>query len=205
MIAIIDYRRGNLFSIGQALHHLGQGFSITADPAVVLAADKIILPGVGAFGDAIATLEASGMVPVIREVAARGTPLLGVCLGLQLLADGSEEFGDHRGLGLIPGRVMRIPDGETRVPNVGWRRLEARNGDPTFAALPVGTMAYFVHSYHLCPEDPGHLAATIRINDSDVTAAVRRGNVMGCQFHPEKSGVTGLAILADLLGVEIPR
>lgn len=201
MIAIIDYGRGNLFSIGQALRVLGQDFRVTAEPSDILAADRVILPGVGAFGDAMAKLTDSGLVPVIHQVAARGTPLLGICLGLQMLGDSSEEFGHHKGLGLVPGRVARLPDGDVRIPNVGWRRLAARNGDPTFTALPAGSMAYFVHSFHLQPDDPAHVAATIAINGIDVTAAVRRGNVMGCQFHPEKSGAIGLGILADMLGV----
>lgn len=201
MIAIIDYGRGNLFSLGQALRVLDQDHVVTSDAAQILAADKVILPGVGAFGDAMANLTASGLVPVIHEVAARGTTLLGICLGLQMLGDSSEEFGHHRGLGLVPGQVVRLPDGEVRIPNVGWRLLRACNGDATFSALPADAMAYFVHSFHLRPENPAHLAAAIRINGIDVTAAVRRGNVMGCQFHPEKSGPIGLGILAEMLGL----
>ncbi len=192
MIAIVDYGRGNLFSLGQALLHLGAEHEITADPARIAAARTVMLPGVGAFGDAMSALRSLGLVEPLRAVAAAGTPLLGICLGMQLLATRSDEFGDHAGLDIIPGAVRRLPDGSgedrVRIPNVGWRTLR-----------PSGEMMYFVHSYAPFPDDPAHVVETIDVNGVAVPVMIRKGNVVGCQFHPEKSGPVGLALLARLL------
>lgn len=195
-IAIIDYGRGNLFSIGQALRHLDAEYIITSDPAQIAAADRIILPGVGAFGEAMAWLQAAHLVDVLRDAGHRGIPFLGICLGMQLLTDRSEEFGDHVGLGLIPGVVRRLPEGrDVRIPNVGWRELEPRPSDPLLGDLPDRTMMYFVHSYAPVPTDPTHIGATINVNGQHVAVAIRRGNVIGYQFHPEKSGPQGLELI----------
>ncbi len=207
MIAIIDYGCGNLFSIGQALRHLRAPYEITADSSRIGMADRVILPGVGAFGDAMTELRNRGLNDVIRAVAERGTPLLGICVGMQLLADASEEFGVHEGLGLVPGTVRRLRDGDdgpdaVRIPNVGWRVLEARPSDPYLADLPPETMAYFVHSYAPVPIDPGHVSATIEVNGREVAAVIRCENVVGYQFHPEKSGVAGLGLMDRFLRLD---
>ena len=207
-IAVIDHGRGNLFSIARALDHIGASYRVTADPAAVAAAEALILPGVGAFRDAMAALTRAGLTEPITRAAEAGTPLLGICLGMQLLFDRSTEFGESDGLGLIPGRVERLPEGdggreETRIPNVGWRRLEV-NGvpgryDPLTAAIAPGAMFYFVHSYVPAPEDPADVLATIPVNGRDAAVMVRRGNVAGCQFHPEKSAAAGLTLLKGFL------
>lgn len=207
MIAVVDYGRGNLFSLGQALRHLGAAFEMTGEVAHILAAERVILPGVGAFGDAMAGLKARGLIAPLREVAERGTPLLGICVGMQMLADESEEFGVHEGLGLIPGTVRRLPEGgekagAVRIPNVGWRALRPVPGDPFLGDLGEGAMVYFVHSYAPVPHDPGHVTATIAVNGADIAAVIRRDNVVGYQFHPEKSGPMGLALLERFL--ELP-
>lgn len=198
---IVDYGRGNLFSLSQALTFLGITHRISADPSEVVTADRVVLPGVGAFGDGMAALEATGLAPALREVHARGTRLVGICLGMQLMAARGEEFGDHAGLGLIPGVVRRLPEGEgdeaIRVPNVGWRRLRPTPGGA--ALLDGRSMMYFVHSYAMAPEDPAHVMATITFNGQEVAVAVRAGNSIGVQFHPEKSGPAGLTLLRHLL------
>ncbi len=200
MIAVVDYGRGNLFSIGQALRHLGCEFETTDDPGRIRRASHVILPGVGAFGDAMANLAERGLVEPLREVASAGTPLLGICVGMQMLADWSEEFGRHKGLGLVPGAVLRLPEpgggrDAIRIPNVGWRLLHPGPGRDEFDLAQGGGMVYFVHSYGFVPKSPQHVAAVIRTNGTDVAAIVRRDNVVGYQFHPEKSGETGLALL----------
>jgi len=144
------------------------------------------------------------LIEPLREVARRGTPLLGICLGMQMLVDRSEEFGPHEGLGLIPGTVKRLPEGDedsnaVRIPNVGWRPLRPVPGDPFLGDLATGAMMYFVHSYAPVVEDAAHVAATIEVNGVDVAAVIRRGNVVGCQFHPEKSGPAGLDLLRRFL------
>ena len=204
MIAVVDYGRGNLFSLGRALEHLGASYTITADPAAVRSAERVILPGVGAFGDAVAALADSGMIEPLRDVAANGTPLLGICLGMQLLIDRSEEFGSHAGLGLIPGTAKRLPEpadgsGPGRIPNVGWRPLEIGRNDDMLAGMAPKTMMYFVHSYVPVVEDPSTVVATIEFNSVDVAAVIRRENVVGCQFHPERSAAAGLDFLRRFL------
>ena len=205
MIAMVDYGVGNLFSLKSSLAHLGLEAVVTADPARLRAADRIILPGVGAFGDAMEKLTATGLVPVIKEEA-RKKPLLGICLGMQLLLERSFEYGEHPGLGLIPGEVRPIRDVipvGLAVPHMGWNALRfpaERPRSPIFAALEEGEHVYFVHSYagFACGEG---LTAWTEYG-APLTAAVQRGNVYGTQFHPEKSGDVGLRILKAFCGLE---
>ena len=185
MIAIIDYGVGNLFSLESSFAAIGAEVTVTSDPAVLKAADKLLLPGVGAFGDAAEKLRSTGLDAVIKELAAEGKPLLGICLGMQLLFDKSLEYGEHPGLGLIPGTVKPIADvipSDLKIPHIGWNGLYFHQPCPLFADLWEGECVYFVHSFYAA--DCGEL-----------TAAVATGNVYGCQFHPEKSGSTGLKIL----------
>jgi len=209
MITIVDYGRGNLFSLGQALRHFGADFVVSDDPEVVAAAGRIILPGVGAFGDAARGLAARGLAEPVKAAAAAGTPILGICVGCQLLLSTGEEFGEHRGLDLVPGAVRRLPDARPddadaiRIPNVGWRRLETRADDPLLAALEPDDMVYFVHSYAPMVEEEADATAWLAINGARVSVAVRRGNVMGVQFHPEKSGPVGLRVLARFVAPRV--
>ena len=197
MIAVIDYGVGNLFSLRSSLRCLGLEAVVTADPAVLAAADRLILPGVGAFGDAMARLNESGLAPLLRAQAAE-KPLLGICLGMQLLFDESEEFGRHAGLGLVPGRVCPLApdltDPALKVPQIGWNALQLlRPADPLFRFLREGEYVYYVHSFYA----KDCAASTLAVSDYSipVTGAVRCGKVYGTQFHPEKSGDAGLRIL----------
>lgn len=206
-VTVVDYGRGNLFSIGQALRHLGAAPDLTDDPAAVASASRIILPGVGAFGDAMESLRRRDLAAPLREAAARGTPLLGICLGMQMFTTASEEFGRHEGLNLVPGTVRRMPDApdgpsSVRIPNVGWRRLDPRPASPLAMSGLADAMVYFVHSYALWPDDPVHVEATTDVNGTAVPAACRNGSIVGWQFHPEKSGPAGLALLGWFLGLE---
>lgn len=201
MIHVVDYGRGNLFSIGQALRHLGAEFIICDDPKNLAAASKVILPGVGAFGDCMNELQERGLIDPLRRLATNGTPLLGICVGMQVLFTRGEEFGDHQGLGLIPGVVRRLPEGQNeralRIPNVGWRRLIPGQGHESWLGdLSDGPMVYFVHSYAPVVDDASCVSATIDFNDKQIPVAVRKGNVFGFQFHPEKSGKLGLNLLS---------
>jgi len=197
MIAIVDYGVGNLFSLKSSLAAIGAEALVTGDAEAIRAADKIILPGVGAFGDAADKLRETGLDVVLKEAAAAGTPLMGICLGMQLLFEESEEFGLHKGLGLIPGRVVPIGDvipENLKIPHMGWNALIFKGGkDPLFRHLEEGDCVYFVHSFYAaeCAEST---IATAEYG-AELTAAVRRGNVCGCQFHPEKSGSVGLKLL----------
>ena len=196
MIAIIDYGVGNLFSLESSFAAIGAEVTVTADPEVLRAADKLLLPGVGAFGDAAEKLRGTGLDAVIKELAAAGKPLMGICLGMQLLFDKSLEYGEHEGLGLIPGTVKPIadviPEG-LKIPHIGWNALKFRGDNPIFKYISEGDCVYFVHSFYAadCEES---VIATAEYG-ADLTAAVARGNVYGCQFHPEKSGTVGLKIL----------
>ena len=198
MIAIVDYGVGNLFSLRSSLQYLGAHAAVTADADTLRRADHLILPGVGAFADAAEKLRAAGLDRVVIEAAQAGTTLLGVCLGMQLLLERSFEYGEHRGLGLIPGDVSpmapALPAG-LKVPHIGWNALHFppdRPRSPIFRDLREGDHVYFVHSYyaHPCPA----VTATTGYG-AELTAAVGLGNVFGCQFHPEKSGPVGLSIL----------
>ena len=196
MIAIVDYGVGNLFSLQSSLKMIGAEAVVTGDEAVIAAADRIILPGVGAFGDAAAKLRASGMdKAVIREVAA-GKPLLGICLGMQLLFDKSFEYGEHEGLGLIKGSIIgmegTIPS-ELKIPHIGWNALHLTTDHPLWKYIKNGDFVYFVHSFYGTDCDESVIATAEY--GKELTAAVAQGNVMGCQFHPEKSGEVGLNIL----------
>lgn len=198
MIAIIDYGMGNLHSVGKAVERLGYEAVVTSDEAVILAADGAILPGVGAFGDAMEELAATGLDAVVKRYAASGKPLLGICLGMQLLFGESEEHGQHQGLGLLPGRVIRFQGGY-KVPHMGWNRLSFGQNSPLFSELAEGHV-YFVHSYHVKPEVASDLLATTDYYQQ-VTAIVGRDNVYGMQFHPEKSGELGMKLLGNFLNL----
>lgn len=196
MIAIIDYGVGNLFSLTQSLNKIGAENVITSDKTVIKKADKLILPGVGAFGDAIKRLNESGLSDIIKEQAKQGKPLLGICLGMQLLFDKSFEYGSHEGLGLISGQVVPIKDyvSEVKIPHMGWNSLKIVDNNPLFKGVNDGDYVYFVHSFFAkCNEG---LSATTDYGIS-LTAAVRKNNVYGMQFHPEKSGEVGLRMLKN--------
>lgn len=205
MILVVDYGRGNLFSIGQAMRHLGAAYQVSGDLSLLERADRIIFPGVGAFGDAMQGLRERGLIEPLKDAVARGTPLLGICVGCQLLLSRGEEFGLHDGLDLIPGTVARLPGprpddkAAIRIPNVGWRRLQVRPGAALLDALGEDDLMYFVHSYAPMVDRPEHIAATIRVNGADVPVAVQRANIFGVQFHPEKSGPAGLRVLDGFL------
>ena len=192
MIAIIDYGMGNLHSVSKAVERLGCEARVTSDPREILAADGAILPGVGAFGDAMANLRETGLVDTVKEYAASGKPFLGICLGMQLLFTESEEHGTHRGLDLLPGRVVRF-QGDYKVPHMGWNELTFKQESPLFEGVESGHV-YFVHSYHALPERESDLLAVTDYHQP-VTAIVGRGSVYGMQFHPEKSGELGMALL----------
>jgi glutamine amidotransferase len=202
MIAIIDYGMGNLRSVQKGFEKVGYEATVTADPKVVLEADKVVLPGVGAFRDCIRNLEEGGFIEPILKVVRAGRPFLGICLGLQLLFTESEEFGLHKGLDIIPGRVVRFPEGMTEngeklaVPHMGWNQLAMQHGSPLFAGIPDGTNVYFVHSYYVKPDDSGVVAATTNYG-IEFCSAICRDNVMATQFHPEKSQELGLKILKN--------
>ena len=197
MIAVVDYGVGNLFSLRSSLETIGADVTVTGDAAVLRRADKIILPGVGAFEDAAAKLRESGLDAVLREEAASGKPIMGICLGMQMLFDKSLEYGEHEGLGLIPGIVSPIADvipDELKIPHIGWNALHlGENKHPLFRYLEEGDCVYFVHSYYAAKCE-NSIIATAEYG-AELTAAVANGNVCGCQFHPEKSGDVGLKIL----------
>ena len=195
MTAIIDYDAGNLRSVEKALIHLGEDVVITRDRDVILSADRVILPGVGAFGDAMEKLHQYGLVEVIHQVVEQGIPLLGICLGLQLLFESSEESEGVAGLGVLKGKIVRIPDCEgLKIPHMGWNSLEITPGTRLFDGLSQGAYVYFVHSYYLKAEDEKIVAASTEYS-THIHAAVEAGNVCACQFHPEKSSEVGLKIL----------
>ena len=203
MIAIVDYGVGNLFSLKSSLGFLGAAAEVTGDPARIRAADKLILPGVGAFGDAAEKLRATGLDRVVVKEAEKGKPLLGICLGMQLLFDRSFEYGEHRGLGLLHGDVIgmegRLPKG-LKIPHIGWNALRFKGESPLFRGVDEGSCVYFVHSFYVEADNPSVVAyAEYGVN---VAAAAERNNVMGCQFHPEKSGGVGLRILKAFCEME---
>lgn len=196
MITIIDYGVGNLFSLAHSLRSVGAEASVTGDAGEILRADHVILPGVGAFGDAAAKLRATGLDGVVKDAAARGTPIMGICLGMQLLLEKSYEFGEHEGLGLIPGEVRPIAEvipADYKIPHIGWNALEIVRPHPIFKDVRPGDCVYFVHSF--CGASCGPALLATAEYGAHLTAAVGRGNVVGCQFHPEKSGDVGLRIL----------
>jgi glutamine amidotransferase len=198
LIVIVDYGMGNLHSVSKAVERLGRAVKVSGDEAEIMAAAGVILPGVGAFGDAMAHLRETGLDKVMQAVAATGTPLLGICLGMQLLFDESEEHGLHEGLHLLPGRVVRF-HGDYKVPHMGWNRLQFTGHHPLLDGIEQGHV-YFVHSYHAQVERTADLLA---VTDyfQPVTSIVGCGNVYGMQFHPEKSGVVGLQLLERFLKI----
>ena len=203
MIAIVDYGVGNLFSLTCSFRHIGADVTVTADAEVLRKADKLLLPGVGAFGDAAEKLRATGLDRVLIEEAEKGKPLMGICLGMQLLFEEGHEYGCHRGLGLIPGKVVPIGDvipKELKIPHMGWNGLNIKKESPLFTHIQDGDCVYFVHSYYAA-ECEDAVIATAEYG-AELTAAVQKGNVFGCQFHPEKSGSVGLRILRAFAEME---
>ena len=199
MIAIIDYDAGNIKSVEKAMHYLGQEVEITRDQERILAADKVILPGVGAFGDAMEKIRQYDLEGVIRQVVDRGTPFLGICLGLQLLFEESEESPGAKGLGILKGRIRRIPGGEgLKIPHMGWNTLELSGNGRLFRGVPEEPFVYFVHSYYLEAEEE-EIVKAVTWYGIKIHASVEKGNVFACQFHPEKSSSTGLLMLKNFV------
>lgn len=197
MIAVIDYDAGNIRSVEHALAALGLEAVVTRDAELIRKADKVILPGVGAFGDAMEKLNAFGLTEVIREAVAAGKPFLGICLGMQLMFDESEESAGVKGLSLLPGRILRIPEGNgLKIPHIGWNDLTFPKEGKLFAGIAQNSYVYFVHSYYLSAKEPEVVAATAEYGVT-IHAAVEHGNLFGCQFHPEKSGDVGMQILRN--------
>lgn len=195
-IALIDYGMGNLHSVAKALERVGAQVTVTRDPDEVRGADRVVLPGVGAFGDCMNNLNERGLAPVIREVIAAGKPFLGICVGLQLLFEGSEEDPGVAGLGILPGQVKKIIAPGLKIPHMGWNALEFQRESPLFRGLPAQPFVYFVHSYHAVPADASLRTAFAEYGEP-VTAAVGRGPLQAVQFHPEKSSQVGMKILAN--------
>ena len=201
-IAIIDYGMGNLHSAAKALEKVGAQVAVTRDPELVRQADKVILPGVGAFGDCMKNLNERGLAPVIHEVIAAGKPFLGICVGLQMLFEGSEEDPGVAGLGIFKGLVRKIVAPGLKVPHMGWNSLALQAASPLFQGLPPAAYVYFVHSFHAVPTDESCITAVTDYG-GQVTAAVGRGLVQAVQFHPEKSSAVGLKILANFKEMSI--
>ena len=201
MIAIIDYDAGNVRSVEKALQFLGQDAVLTRDKEVLLKADKVILPGVGAFGNAMEKLKQYGLVEIIHQIVNNGTPFLGICLGLQLMFESSEETPGVEGLGLLKGKIVRIPEkAGLKVPHIGWNDLQFPKESRLFKGFSGGEYVYFVHSYYLQAEDACDVAATTEYG-VHIHAAVERGNIFACQFHPEKSADVGLKILSNFVAL----
>ena len=205
MIAVIDYGAGNLLSVAKAFRRLGCGVAVTADPAGLRRADAAVLPGVGAFGDAMACLERSGMVGPTLDFIRSGRPFLGICLGMQLLFGGSEESPGVGGLGVLPGEILRIPDAPgLKIPHVGWNSLNLKRKGGLFEGTGENPYVYFVHSYYLKARDRGIVTATADYG-VELDAAVQSGNVFAAQFHPEKSGRAGLRMLENFASLLKPE
>ncbi len=204
-VTVVDYGIGNLYSVRRALESCGAEVTLSADAAAIEASPRLVLPGVGAFADGMQGLRERGLVEPIRRYAASGRPLLAICLGMQMLVGVSEEFGEHEGLGVIAGRVIAVPsaalDGTPhKIPHIGWNGLLPSDGADWRGSLldgtAGGTPVYLVHSFHVVPDDPAHRLAHCLYGGHRITAAIRSGRIVGCQFHPEKSGPAGLAMLA---------
>ena len=199
MIAMIDYDAGNVKSVEKALLYLGQDVVVTADKETILNADKVILPGVGAFADAMENLRDTGLDEVIKEVVRRRIPFLGICLGLQVLFESSEEAPGVRGLGILKGKVLRIPEGEgIKIPHMGWNSISLSGSGILFKGIEDQSYVYFVHSYYLQAEDESIVTASAEYGTT-IHASVESDNVFACQFHPEKSSDTGLMILKNFV------
>ena len=203
MIAMIDYDAGNIKSVEKALLLLGHAVEVTGDPERILKAEKVILPGVGAFGDAMENLKRAGLDEVIRQVAAKRTPFLGICLGLQLLFERSDEAPGAEGLGLLEGEILKIPDQEgLKIPHMGWNSLHLEHGGRLFRGIEEQSYVYFVHSYYLKAKEESIVKASTEYS-THIHASVEKDNIFGCQFHPEKSSEVGLKILKNF--VELNR
>lgn len=200
MIAVIDYGAGNLHSVKNALDFLGAPSKITGDASEILSADKVILPGVGAFGDAMQSLRQSGLEEVVKNTAKAGTPLLGICMGLQLMFDESEETPDIKGLGLFSGRVVKIPDRNLKIPHIGWNNIDIAKDSKILRNIGDSPFVYFVHSYYINAEDESIVSAYTDYGER-LGIAVEKDNVFAVQFHPEKSGDTGMQILRNFINL----
>lgn len=202
MVAIIDYDAGNIKSVEKAVMALGEDAVVTRDNDTILAARHVILPGVGSFGDAMEKLHKYELVDTIMRVVDKGTPFLGICLGLQLLFDSSEESIGVKGLGILPGEILRIPENnDIKIPHIGWNSLSYPNEGRLFCGLPDGAYVYFVHSYYLKAKQPEIVKATTEYG-TVIHASVEKDNVFACQFHPEKSSETGMKILKNFLDIK---
>lgn len=202
MTAIIDYGAGNLMSVKKALDYIGAQSEITSDPAVIKSADSVILPGVGAFGDAMDSMRGKGLDGAVTAAALSGKPFLGICLGLQLLFETSDETPGAKGLALLNGNISAIPKtGGLKVPHIGWNSIEIRENSRLFSGIPNGTYFYFVHSYYLNGANESDVAATTEYGVK-IECAVERGNLFATQFHPEKSGAAGLQVLKNFIAAE---
>lgn len=197
-VVIVDYGAGNLRSVARAVAHAGVEALVTADPRAVEAARAVVMPGVGAAADTMENLRAAGLVEPVREYIASGRPFLGVCMGLQALFDVSEEGGEHACLGVVPGRVVRFPQGLT-VPHMGWNTVKLRRPHPVFEGVAQGSYFYFVHSYYPRPADDGTVAGETEYGGVRFASVVARGNLVATQFHPEKSGADGLRVYANFV------
>lgn len=208
-VIVVDYGLGNVLSVTRAFDHVGAAPLLSSDPGIVEKADRLVLPGVGAFRDGMAGLAAAGLKDAVLGFAERGRPFLGICLGMQMMLDVSEEFGNHAGLGMIPGRVIPVPthgkDGTPhKIPHIGWNDLTPTTGDwngTILKDLPAKAAVYFVHSFMSEPADPAHKLADCDYSGQRVGAVIRRDHLYGCQFHPEKSGPLGLRILENFMQV----
>jgi glutamine amidotransferase len=208
IVTIVDYGSGNLLSVARALERVGATARLSQDPAEIENADRLLLPGVGAFADGMQGLREHGLIEPIRRYAALGRPLLGICLGMQILSSLSEEFGEHEGLGLIPGRVVSVPSQDVhgttqKIPHIGWADLSPAIpggwAGTMFEGLHESASVYLVHSFHFEPNDASHRLADCFYGGHRITAAVSSGRTIGCQFHPEKSGEVGLTLLSAFL------
>ncbi len=206
-VTIADYGIGNLHSVLKAMRAAGADVTVSDDPAVVRAADRVVLPGVGAFGDGMAAVNRLGLADALRDVARAGRPFLGICLGMQMLFTDSEEFGHHAGLDLLPGRVLAIAGGAgVKVPHIGWNRIAPPAGGPGWdgtllAGVAHGAMVYFVHSFTAHPSREQDRLADADYHGRRLSAGVQRDNLMGCQFHPEKSGELGLSLVRRFVSI----
>ena len=206
MIGIIDYDAGNIKSVEKAFQYLGEPVTVSREPEELLAADKVVLPGVGSFGDAMENLHRFGLVEVIRQIAEKGTPFLGICLGLQLLFEKSEESPGVEGLGLMKGEILRFPEEPgIKIPHMGWNSLQYPQKSRLFQGIPEETYVYFVHSYYLSASDADVVAATASYGSTVFHAAVEQENLFACQFHPEKSSSAGLRILKNFASLDRRR
>lgn len=208
-VAIVDYGIGNVFSVGRALEHCGAEAYLTAEPAKIEAADYLILPGVGAFADAMKGLREKNLLDAVKNFCLRDRPFMGICLGMQMMLDSTEEFGHHEGIGLISGRVEAIPDRDAtgnrhKLPHIGWNRLifnEGSSEDKLLSGVESGSYVYFVHSFSASPADQERRIADTEYNGCRISAIIKLGNLYGCQFHPEKSGKVGLNLITNFISL----